>query len=42
MKRDHDCELLLESVYVNEQYPIVYNKYYIPKEFSQIKIVASK
>lgn len=42
MKRDEDCDLLLESVYVNEQYPIVYNKYYIPKEFSQIKIVASK
>ncbi|KOY15298.1 GntR family transcriptional regulator [Paenibacillus xylanivorans] len=36
------CDLLLESLYVNEQYPIVYNKYYIPKEFSQIVINASK
>jgi len=36
------CDLLLESLYINEQYPIVYNKYYIPKEFSQIVINASK
>ncbi|GIP29038.1 GntR family transcriptional regulator [Paenibacillus sp. J23TS9] len=36
------CDLLLESLYVNEQYPIVYNKYYIPKEFSRIKINATK
>lgn len=37
-----ECDLLLESVYVNEQYPVVYNKYYIPKEYSQIKINASR
>ena len=36
------CDLLLESVYINEQYPVVYNKYYIPKEFSSIKINATK
>ncbi|NOV00035.1 GntR family transcriptional regulator [Paenibacillus planticolens] len=36
------CDLLLESLYINEQHPIVYNKYYIPKEFSQIMINASK
>ena len=36
------CDLLLESVYINEQYPVVYNKYYIPKEFSTIKINATK
>ncbi|MCY9591024.1 GntR family transcriptional regulator [Paenibacillus chitinolyticus] len=39
---DEGCDLLLESLYVNEQYPIVYNKYYIPKEFSRIVINASK
>ncbi|KMY55838.1 GntR family transcriptional regulator [Bacillus sp. FJAT-27231] len=37
-----ECDLLLESVYINESYPVVYNKYYIPKEYSQIRIVASK
>lgn len=37
-----ECDLLLESLYVNEQYPIVYNKYYIPKEFSRMKINATK
>ncbi|MFS0841081.1 GntR family transcriptional regulator [Paenibacillus sp. 1P03SA] len=36
------CDLLLESLYINEQYPIVYNKYYIPKEFSRIVINASR
>lgn len=36
------CDLLLESLYINEQYPIVYNKFYIPKEFSRIKINATK
>ncbi|MFS0654799.1 GntR family transcriptional regulator [Bacillus sp. 179-C3.3 HS] len=42
MRSGEECDLLLESVYVNEQYPIVYNKYYIPKEFSQIKINATR
>lgn len=37
-----ECDLLLESVYINNQYPIIYNKYYIPKEFSSIKIHATK
>ncbi len=36
------CNLLVESIYINEQYPIVYNKYYIPKEFSSIKINVTK
>ncbi|MEC0371081.1 GntR family transcriptional regulator [Paenibacillus chibensis] len=36
------CDLLLESLYINEQYPIVYNKFYIPKEFSRMKINATK
>jgi GntR family transcriptional regulator len=37
-----ECNLLLESVYINDKYPIVYNKYYIPKEFSLLKINASR
>lgn len=36
------CDLLLESVYMNEQYPVVYNKYYIPKEYSSLKINAGR
>lgn len=35
------CDLILESVFINEKYPVVYNKYYIPEEFSQIRIHAS-
>ncbi|MHC0037661.1 GntR family transcriptional regulator [Pseudoneobacillus sp. C159] len=37
-----ECDLLLESIYINHQLPIIYNKFYIPKEFSVIKINASK
>lgn len=37
-----DCDLLLESVYIHENYPLVYNKFYIPKEFSLVKINAVK
>lgn len=37
-----ECDLLLESLYIQEQHPVVYNKYYIPKAFSTIKINASK
>ena len=37
-----ECDLILESVYISDKYPVVYNKYYIPKEFSQIKIKTSK
>ena len=36
------CNLLLESVYINEEYPVVYNKHYIPQEFSSLKINATK
>ncbi|HJF30232.1 MAG TPA: GntR family transcriptional regulator [Sporosarcina psychrophila] len=36
------CDLIIESVYVNDKYPLVYNKFYIPKRFSQIRINASK
>ncbi|MFJ7734739.1 GntR family transcriptional regulator [Lysinibacillus sp. NPDC097287] len=35
-----DCDLLLESVFIHEDYPLVYNKYYIPREFSLLKINA--
>ncbi|CEG29399.1 GntR family transcriptional regulator [Bacillus sp. B-jedd] len=37
-----EFDVLLESVYINKQYPVIYNKYYIPKEFSVIKINADK
>ncbi|MBP2002221.1 DNA-binding GntR family transcriptional regulator [Paenibacillus shirakamiensis] len=37
-----ECDVLLESVYIREDYPAVYNKYYIPREFSQLKVHASK
>ncbi|WP_066070486.1 GntR family transcriptional regulator [Neobacillus soli] len=40
--KGEECDLILESVYISDQYPIVYNKYYIPKEFSQIRINAAK
>lgn len=35
-----DCDLLLESLFIHENYPLVYNKYYIPREFSLLKINA--
>ncbi|MGD8190515.1 GntR family transcriptional regulator [Brevibacillus ginsengisoli] len=37
-----ECDLILESVYISDKYPVVYNKYYIPIEFSQIRVNASK
>ncbi|MFL6555152.1 MAG: GntR family transcriptional regulator, partial [Bacillus sp. (in: firmicutes)] len=37
-----DCELIVESVYISDKYPVVYNKYYIPTEYSQITINAAK
>jgi DNA-binding GntR family transcriptional regulator len=37
-----ECDLILESVYISDKYPVVYNKYYIPTKFSQIKIKTSK
>lgn len=37
-----DCDLLLESVYVNDRFPLVYNKFYIPKDLSLLKINAVK
>jgi GntR family transcriptional regulator len=37
-----DCDLILESVYISDKYPVVYNKYYIPTEFSQIRINTKK
>ncbi|WHY78452.1 GntR family transcriptional regulator [Neobacillus sp. WH10] len=37
-----ECDLILESLYISDKYPVVYNKYYIPTEFSQIKIKTSK
>ncbi|CAH1056635.1 GntR family transcriptional regulator [Paenibacillus sp. FSL E2-8871] len=37
-----ECDLILESVYISDKYPVVYNKYYIPIQFSQIRIKTSK
>ncbi|WHY00711.1 GntR family transcriptional regulator [Neobacillus sp. DY30] len=39
---EEDCDLLVESVYISDKYPVIYNKYYIPKESSQITINAVK
>lgn len=40
--KGEECDLLLESVYISDQYPVVYNKYYIPNEFCHIRINADK
>ncbi|MEH7109722.1 GntR family transcriptional regulator [Bacillus sp. JJ1764] len=37
-----ECNLILESVYISDKYPVVHNKFYIPTELSQITINASK
>lgn len=37
-----ECDLLLESVYVHDHFPLVYNKFYIPKDLSLLKINAVK
>ncbi|KAA0955521.1 GntR family transcriptional regulator [Sporosarcina sp. ANT_H38] len=39
---EEHCDLIVESVYLNEKYPLVYNKFYIPKRFSRLRINASK
>ncbi|MEA1012699.1 GntR family transcriptional regulator [Bacillus cereus] len=33
-----ECFLLLENLYSNADYPILYNKFYIPQQFSKIKL----
>ncbi|MEH7010631.1 GntR family transcriptional regulator [Neobacillus niacini] len=35
---DNECFLILESLYNNADYPIMYNKFYIPQQFSNIKL----
>ncbi|WP_313637150.1 GntR family transcriptional regulator [Paenibacillus sp.] len=42
LSHGEECDLILESVYISDKYPVVYNKYYIPIEFSQIRIKTSK
>lgn len=37
-----ESDLLLESVYMQAENPIVYNKYYIPREYSVLRIHAGK
>ena len=34
----NNCFLLSESLYGNEAYPIMHNKFYIPQQFSKIKL----
>ncbi|MFJ7976991.1 GntR family transcriptional regulator [Peribacillus sp. JNUCC 23] len=34
----NECFLLLESLYSNSEYPLMYNKFYIPQQFSNIKL----
>ncbi|WP_416828024.1 GntR family transcriptional regulator [Ectobacillus polymachus] len=34
----NECFLLLESLYSNADYPLIYNKFYIPQQFSKIKL----
>lgn len=34
----NECFLLLESLYSNSKYPLMYNKFYIPQQFSNIKL----
>lgn len=34
----NECFLLLESLYHHEDYPILHNKFYIPQQFSNIKL----
>ncbi|KMY48737.1 GntR family transcriptional regulator [Peribacillus loiseleuriae] len=34
----NECFLLLESLYGNSEYPLMYNKFYIPQQFSKIKL----
>lgn len=35
---ENECFLLLESLYNNADYPIMHNKFYIPQQFSNIKL----
>lgn len=36
------CNLILESLYVKQEEPLLYNKYYIPSDFSHLRIHAFK
>ncbi|MFC5465763.1 GntR family transcriptional regulator [Lederbergia graminis] len=35
---EEECFLLLESLYGEEEYPIMYNKFYIPQQFAKLKL----
>lgn len=37
-----DCDLILESLYTSHQQAILYNKYYIPHQFSSLKLNLKK
>lgn len=37
---EKSCFLLVESLYGNDDYPLLYNKFYIPEQFAQIKLNA--
>jgi hypothetical protein len=32
------CDLLIESLYINEKYPLLVNKFYIPERFNNVII----
>lgn len=34
----NNCFLLTESIYSNERYPIMFNKFYVPQQFAEIKL----
>jgi GntR family transcriptional regulator len=39
---DKDCDLIVESVYISDKYPVIYNKFYIPTGSSKITINAAR
>jgi GntR family transcriptional regulator len=38
----NNCFLLLESLYSDEDHPIMFNKYYVPQQFANIKLNVTK
>lgn len=40
----NECFLLLETLYdkTEPDYPLMYNKFYIPQQFSNLKLILSK
>lgn len=38
----NNCFLLMESLYSNADYPIMFNKFYVPQQFAKIKLNVNK